>query len=94
MPATPVNTKEIIIVVWPGNAISCEDYALSIRRELQEIACLLRDEVQIRFAAVLMIVERFKSLGVCNSVLRILWPYIKASSTSSPSALDFSSHIS
>jgi hypothetical protein len=26
MPATPVNTKEIII----GNAISCEDYALSI----------------------------------------------------------------
>jgi len=30
MPATPVNTKEIIIVVWPGNAISCEDYALSI----------------------------------------------------------------
>ena len=30
MPVTPVNTKEIIIVVWPGNAISCEDYALSI----------------------------------------------------------------
>jgi len=30
MPATSVNAKEIFIVVWPGNAISCEDYALSI----------------------------------------------------------------